>query len=105
MTFDHVLKVDIPPNWVRVDIPAFGFVSALITANPNLARFVTQLRSKFLAPKWASITKDMALHSRFTNVFLMCGISTPLLLPPAVLPDKLAVRVPGELHLASNIDT
>ena len=44
----------------------------------------------------------MALHARFSNVFLMCSISNTLLSPPATLPDKLVLQISDTLPRVGN---
>ena len=99
---DQSLRISAPANWERIDIPAFGFVSTLFTSSPDISRFVPRFRTKYITAAWASSVKDMALHTRFTNGFLMCGISNTLLMPPAMLPDQLVVQITGNLSVVGN---
>ena len=62
-TVAHHLRVRLPGNWNRMDIPAFGSTSIFVTQHVRLCELVQVFQKKYLPEKWNSQKLDMPSHT------------------------------------------
>ena len=85
----HPLRVTLPDDWKRTEIPAFGYTFIFVTQHFNICELVQTFQKKYLTEPWNAQKLDMPPHQRFTNYMFMCSISSTLLFPPLKLPSVL----------------